>query len=147
MRSLVPVVLFTSAEKTQSKSKYRQFTMVLLAFPCERKYCCWCFIESCLLFVCCCMGRRRFPAILWSKQLVRSCWSASIRTNISLNTFLQNNFSRVHFLRKLVLGLFSHVFYFLFSFSGLWNECEIVPMLMLSLRSDIQAFQKDTIEF
>ena len=90
-----------------------------------------------------------FPQFFWSKQLVRSCWSASIRTNISLNTFLQNNFSIVYFLRKRVLGVFSHVFSFLFSFSGLWNECEVVPMLMLSLRSDIQvqAFQKDAIEF
>ena len=30
-----------------------------------------------------------FPQFLWSKQLARSCWSASIRANISLNTFLQ----------------------------------------------------------
>ena len=35
-RRLVPVALFTSMEKTQSKSKYRQSAMVLLAFPCER---------------------------------------------------------------------------------------------------------------
>ena len=32
MRSLVLVALFTSAEKTQSKSKFRRFVMVLLAF-------------------------------------------------------------------------------------------------------------------
>ena len=36
MRSLVPVALFTSAEKTKSKSKYRLFAMVLLAFLRER---------------------------------------------------------------------------------------------------------------
>ena len=44
--SLVPVALFTSAEKTQNKSKYRQFAMVLLAFLRERMFCCWYFIES-----------------------------------------------------------------------------------------------------
>ena len=33
MRSLVPVALFTSTEKTQSKSEFRRFVMVLLAFP------------------------------------------------------------------------------------------------------------------
>ena len=38
MRSLVPVALFTSAEKTQSKSKYRRFAMVLLAFLRERTF-------------------------------------------------------------------------------------------------------------
>ena len=38
-----------------------------------------------------------FPQFLWSKQLAHSCWSASIRANISLNTFLQNNFSIVCF--------------------------------------------------
>ena len=32
MRSLVPVALFTGAEKTRSKSKYKRFVMVLLAF-------------------------------------------------------------------------------------------------------------------
>ena len=32
MRSLVPVALFTSVEKTQSKSKYRRFAMFLLVF-------------------------------------------------------------------------------------------------------------------
>ena len=32
MHSLVPVALFTSEEKTQSKSKFRRFVMVLLAF-------------------------------------------------------------------------------------------------------------------
>ena len=31
--------------------------MVFLAFLRERKYCCWYFIESCLLFVCCCTSR------------------------------------------------------------------------------------------
>ena len=36
MRSLVPVALFTSAEKTQSKSKFRRFVMVLLAYLRER---------------------------------------------------------------------------------------------------------------
>ena len=36
MRSLVPVALFTSAKKTQSKSKFRRFVMVLLAFLRER---------------------------------------------------------------------------------------------------------------
>ena len=46
MRSLVPVALFTTAEKTQSKSKYRRFAMVLLAFLRERMFCCWYFIES-----------------------------------------------------------------------------------------------------
>ena len=59
-----------------------------------------------------------FPQFLWSKQLARSCWSASIRANMSLNTFLQNNFSIVCFLRKHVLGVFFHVFSFLFFF--LW---------------------------
>ena len=39
--------------------------------------------------------------------------------------------SALLFLRKHVLGLFSHVFYFLSSFSGFWNECKVVPMLML----------------
>ena len=48
MRSLVPVALFTSVEKMQSKSKYRRFAMVLLAFLRERTFCCWYFIESCL---------------------------------------------------------------------------------------------------
>ena len=38
-----------------------------------------------------------FPQFLWSKQLARSSWSASIRANISLNIFLQNNFSIVCF--------------------------------------------------
>ena len=39
-------------------------------------------------------------------------------------------------------------FFFLWAF-GLWNKCEVVPMLILSLRSDIQvqAFQKDAIKF
>ena len=32
MSSLVPVALFTTMEKTQSKSKYRQFAMVCLLF-------------------------------------------------------------------------------------------------------------------
>ena len=40
MRSHVPVALFTSAEKMQSKSKYRRFAMVLLAFLRERTFCC-----------------------------------------------------------------------------------------------------------
>ena len=97
MRRHVPVALFTSPEKTQSKSKYRRFAMVLLAFLCEQIFCFWYFIESCLLFVCCCTSRRVFPHFLWSKQLFRWCWPASIRTNISLNTFLQNNFSIVYF--------------------------------------------------
>ena len=43
MRSVVPVALFTGAEKTQSKSKYRQFAKVLLAFLRERTFCCWVF--------------------------------------------------------------------------------------------------------
>ena len=36
-------------------------------------------------------------------------------------------------------------FLFFFSFSGLWNEREVGPMLVLSIRSDIQVqtFQKD----
>ena len=38
MRSLVPVALFTSAEKTQSKSKFRRFVMVLLAYLRERTF-------------------------------------------------------------------------------------------------------------
>ena len=38
MRSLVPFALFTSMEKTQSKSKYRRFAMVLLAFLRERRF-------------------------------------------------------------------------------------------------------------
>ena len=42
------VALFISEEKTQSKSKYRRFVMVLLAFLRERTFCCWYFIESCL---------------------------------------------------------------------------------------------------
>ena len=37
------------------------------------------------------------PAILWRMQLVPSCWSASSRTNISLYTCLQSNFSIVYF--------------------------------------------------
>ena len=64
LENLVPVALFTSAEKTQSKSKYRQFAIVLLAFLCEQTYCCWYFIESCLLFVCRCKSWRCFPTIL-----------------------------------------------------------------------------------
>ena len=36
MRSLVSVALFTSVEKTQSKSEYKRFVMVLLAFLHER---------------------------------------------------------------------------------------------------------------
>ena len=39
MRSLIPVALFTSAEKAQNKSKFRRFVMVLLAFLRERTYC------------------------------------------------------------------------------------------------------------
>ena len=72
MRNLVPVALFTSAEKTQSKSKYRRFAMVLLAFLRERTF---------LLLV----FHRELPLIFlllhesapfshnFCKQLVRSC--------------------------------------------------------------------------
>ena len=42
------IYVLASAEKTQSKSKYRRFVMVLLAFLRERMFCCWCFIESSL---------------------------------------------------------------------------------------------------
>ena len=38
MRSLVPVALFTSAEKTQSKSKYRRFAMDCLLFSANERF-------------------------------------------------------------------------------------------------------------
>ena len=46
MHSLVPVALFTSAEKTQSKSKFRRFAIVLLAFLGKGTYCCWYFSRA-----------------------------------------------------------------------------------------------------
>ena len=88
-----------------------------------------------------------FSRNLWRTQLVRSCWSVSIRTNISLYTCLQSNFSIVYFLRKHVLGLFFHVF--LFSFFFLWAMKLMRSWTNVDAFSDIQvwAFQKDAIEF
>ena len=65
MRSLVPVALFTSAKKTQSKSKFRRFVMVLLAFLRERTLLLLVFHQE-LHFICLLLhtSRRRFPANL-----------------------------------------------------------------------------------
>ena len=61
----------------------REWTLLLLVFHQELHF------ISLLLHT----SRRRFPANLWRTQLVRSCWSASVRTNISLYTCLRSNFS------------------------------------------------------
>ena len=50
IRSLVPAALFPSAEKTQSKSKYRRIAMVLLAILRERTY--WLVTHRELPFIC-----------------------------------------------------------------------------------------------
>ena len=112
MRSLVPIALFTSAEKTQSKSKFRRFVMVLLGFLCKRTLLLLVFHQE-LYFICCylrvsavfpqfCEGRSSFTRVdqLQSEQIfhyIHVCEPGSL------------------FLRKHVLGLFSHVFIFIFS--------------------------------
>ena len=47
-----------------------------LLFSTNKRYCCWYFIKSCILFVCWYTSQRHFSAILWRTQLVCSCWSA-----------------------------------------------------------------------
>ena len=122
MRSLVPVALFTSTEKTQSKFKFRRLRWFCLLFSANERTCTAVGISMraafYLFFVV------RVSAVF--QQFCEGCNSSlaviSFCPNkISLYTCLQSNFSIVYFKKTCFFWAFSlmYFFSFFFSFSGL----------------------------